>query len=109
MNPQPVPPPKIGPDRQTAWACLGTNLLVLPGLGSVIAGRRVGYVQMSLAAIGVALTLIFVGAFLNAWMQQEQLWPGWGPIISGVGGFGLFGISWLWALWTSVMLIRKAR
>jgi hypothetical protein len=109
MSTNPPQPPKIDADRQTAWACLGTNLLVLPGLGSVIAGRRVGYAQMVLAACGLASSLIFVGVFLNVWLEGQDIWPGWGAMVAGLGGMGLFGVSWLWGLWTSVALLRKAR
>src|SRR5882724_4141595 len=44
--------------RQTAWGCFTGNL-ALPGSGSLIAGRRSGYVQLALAGISMVVTMIF--------------------------------------------------
>ena len=98
-----------GPDRPTAWACLATNLLVLPGLGSVIAGRRLGYLQMGLAVVGIGLTLVFVAAFLKVWFKEADVWTGWGPVVTALVGIALFGISWLWSLWTGITMLRKEK
>ena len=43
-------------DEARAWTSLMTNLLVLPGLGSLLAGRRAGWPQAALALAGFALS-----------------------------------------------------
>jgi len=43
-------------DRLGAWLCLLANVIALPGLGSIIAGKRVGYAQALLALAGFGLT-----------------------------------------------------
>ncbi len=105
-------------DRQTAQACAATNL-GLPGFGSLMAGRAVGYAQAALTLAGFALTLIcglqsFVWFFQN-WSKLNDpmadpadtllaLWLGvrW-PLL----GMALFAVSWLWAQVSSLMILRS--
>src|SRR4051812_17590408 len=49
--------------RQTAWGCLTANL-ALPGSGSLLAGRVIGYPQLALGGLGMLLTLVFGVRFL---------------------------------------------
>lgn len=102
-------PGPAGPDRQTAWVCLITNLLVLPGLGSVLGGQRIGYAQIGLGLAGLASSLGFVAAFLQTWFRDADPWPGWPAVTAGLVGIALFALSWLWALWTSCRLLRQAK
>src|SRR5690349_19241268 len=44
--------------RQTAWGCMTTNLS-LPGFGSLLVGRKVGYPQVVLGLTGLTLTCLF--------------------------------------------------
>jgi hypothetical protein len=107
---------------QTAWGCLTANLAV-PGSGSVMARRRVsGVIQAAISVTGMALTMTFglrfflwyaanrlrledvalddpVGALTEMWLAVR-----WAMI-----GIGLFGFAWLWALLTSVRVLRAAR
>lgn len=106
--------------RQTAWGCLTTNL-ALPGFGSLLAGRRVGYVQAVLALIAFAMSMItmiqlFIW-FSGHWSRLHDasgdplqnlvdLWNAlrW-PLIS----LALFVFDMLWALGTSMDIIRAAK
>src|SRR5215467_4211107 len=95
--------------RQTAWGCFTTNL-ALPGIGSLMAGRRSGYGQALLAFGGMGLTILFGIPFiywcLANWphLYGEQADPVasmaelWGHVHWALLGFGLFAAAWLWAL-----------
>lgn len=87
-----------------------TNL-VLPGLGTWAAGRR---------AAGIAQIVVSQGGFLLAmgwgvwcvaiWTRTgelpAELGPWFGPAMAGVALF--FG-AWLWALASSLQILRAAR
>ena len=97
-------------DRGTAWACLLTNALTLPGLGSLTGGRSVGYAQGTLALIGFGLSLYWLIKTLLVWMAEGQL-----PVeinrslLVGLAGIAVYGSAWLWALGTSLGLLREAK
>jgi hypothetical protein len=98
------------PDRATAWACLLTNALTLPGLGSIAGGRSAGYAQGGLALVGFGLSLYWLVKTLLAWMAEGQL-----PVeinrtlLIGLGGIAIYAGAWLWALATSLALLREAK
>lgn len=98
-----------GHARQAAWSWLVTNLVVLPGLGSILGGRKVGYLQAALALSGMALSLIFVISMIREWWVLREM-PAvdrrW--LFEGLGGIVLFGVSWLWGLVTGLRLLRDA-
>ena len=101
-------PPKLI-DRSTAWACLLTNL-ASPGLGTLAAGRRVGYAQLTVALSGFALSLLGLGwILLDAWREGEMPKEFRPSLWVGLVGVALFAISWSWALDTSLDLLRAAR
>jgi len=107
---------------QTAWGCLTANLAV-PGSGSMMAHRRIsGIVQGTLAITGMALSAIFTVRFF-AWYAANRLrleesaledpvgalLEYWQAIRWAIVGICLFGIGWLWALLTSLRVLRNAR
>jgi len=97
-------------DKTTARACTFTNLLVLPGLGSLAAGRKIGYVQAALALLGFAGTFGWLLLFLWEWVACGELPLEFNGVLAlGVGGVALFGAAWLWALGTSLQLQHQAR
>ena len=102
--------------RQTAWGCLTANLAV-PGSGSLVAGRRVGYVQLAFTAIGFGVSLIFGAPFIiwgfSHWSQitnqnsedfsnLELVWTHmkW-PLL----GIGIFAFSWIWGVLTGLGVV----
>lgn len=104
--------------RQTAWGCLTTNL-AMPGFGSLIAGRRVGYVQAGLYLISFAITIVLGVRFIYwalqnwAWLHSEQedqfsalaaMWKAARWPLAGILGFL---ISWLWSLGTSLSILNS--
>jgi len=104
---------------QTARGCAATNL-ALPGFGSLMAGRPVGYLQAALALVGFALTTLFGVKFflwyLGNWASLNR--PGADPLemLMRVGhevrwaalGIALFAVDWLWALATNASILRAA-
>jgi len=109
-------------ELQKAQGYLATNL-VMPGMGSLAAGKKVGAVQLVLCLGGFALTLGF-GARMIFWalahwseyygpspetdpfkplmdLFQQARWPVLGMIV--------FGVSWLWSLRTSRSLIAEIK
>jgi heme/copper-type cytochrome/quinol oxidase subunit 3 len=106
--------------RQTAWGCFTTNL-ALPGFGSLVAGRAVGYVQALLCVVGMALTGIFGLRFiywnLVNWshLHGAQTDPiavlseMWMVVRWAVLGMGLFLISLIWSLYTSLQILQEAK
>jgi H+/gluconate symporter-like permease len=110
--------------RQIAQGCLTANLAV-PGLGSVVAGRKVGYAQMAVYFTGFLLTVIFGLRFvywaLANWsaFQTELHDPEASPLATlsdlwqrthwALLGIALFAIAWPWALLTSRTLMAEAQ
>src|SRR5262245_41305736 len=106
--------------RQTAWGCLTTNL-ALPGFGSLIAGRVVGYFQAALTVIGFGMTVVF-GLPLIVWCLKNwsRLYgaesdpaESFGLVCSKLKwpaiGMAVFAFTWLWALGTSESIVREAK
>src|SRR5687768_2409324 len=92
-------------DRSTAMGLAGINLLVTPGLGTLMAGRFfVGAAQLALAVAGFVLLMKWF--FVLFWaMIEGRSWP---PSWEWQMGAILFGIGWLGALWSSVNIVRAA-
>ena len=106
-------------DRQTAWGCVTTNLAV-PGMGSLVAGRKAGYFQLGLAMLSMILTVMFGARFalwlFSNWSRVYQsdtdpvgaLMEMWRQLRWTLASIGLFGASWLWALGTSFSILNSA-
>lgn len=105
---------------QTARGCVGMNL-ALPGFGSLMAGRAVGYAQAALTLVAFALTLVagtnFVIWGLKNWSNLQN--PQGDPLETLVGiwlhgrwallSIALFCVSLLWALATNTAILRDVR
>ncbi|MFM1944347.1 MAG: hypothetical protein RI897_3329 [Verrucomicrobiota bacterium] len=93
-----------------AWTQLLTNLLVLPGAGSLMGGRRSGYVQILLSAVGAILSLMFMVGWGREWLQSGHfVFPSRQHLLQGLTGVGVFLAAWLWSLATGYSLLREAR
>jgi hypothetical protein len=97
-------------DEARAWACLMTNLLVLPGLGSLLGGRRAGWAQAALALVGFALSAVWLVWFVAAFLREGGFPLDGGPYLPmGILGVALFGASWVWGLATGLSLVSGSR
>lgn len=101
----------LPPDSAAAArACLVINLLFLPGFGSWIAGRKVGAGQITLALIGFAMSTIWMVSFVGVWITRgEYPWTGGPHLRLGLVGMAAFALAWLWALGTSLSIVRQSR
>ena len=109
-------------DRQAAQGFLATNL-VLPGLGSLAAGRRVGLPQLALCLVGFGLTLFwgvrFIYWSLDHWAEFHNSTPSLDPMKPlrdlwqqarwPLLGIVLFALSWIWALLTSWAMLAETK
>jgi len=114
---EPKTPPKISevaasgnPRRQAAWGCVMSNL-VLPGVGTFVAGRRVeGLLQLVISQTGFALSVVWAVLFVRDWIHQgslpEDVASG---LWLGVAGVALFLLGWIWSAGSSVVILRDSR
>ena len=97
-------------DKKTVnlWGVTGVNLLAWPGLGTLLAGRRIsGGIQATMALIGGLLTICLFIVLFNfgfygmdsndpidprVFLQQNK-----SLIIPGTIGFGMLVLAWCWA------------
>lgn len=98
---------------------VATNL-ALPGFGSLMARRAVGWPQVALTVVGFALTSIFGVRFMIWFFQNtdtlygpesdpvESLITMWLNVRWALLGIGLFAVSWLWSLATNAEILRSA-
>jgi hypothetical protein len=106
--------------KSPSWSYLVANLAVLPGLGSIGANKRVGYVQIVLAIAGMAMSLYFaiwmINLLVTRYSPDQEIssiselfrWPEEKTRYGiGASGIALFGIAWIWALATSLALMRR--
>jgi hypothetical protein len=110
-SPPPIPRKPTG--RVAARNAVFANQFATPGLGSLFARRWVaGIGQLLLAVTGFCFVVWWFIALLVQYYrtmdfsQQTQprpvAWIGW-------TGAGIFLASWLWALVTSISILREAR
>ncbi len=94
--------------------------LAMPGVGSLAAGRRIGWWQLIFGPGGFALTMIFGLRFIfwyvanyNRLQQSTEgfdtLLELWQEVRFALVGMAVFAIGLLWALLTSISIVREAR
>ncbi len=98
-------------DRARARNCFLINQFATPGLGSLMAGRRVaGIGQLFAAVAGFVLIMLWFALrmsqlyneVVNDAQPQSAAW-------AGEAGAALFVAAWLWSLVTSLSVLREAR
>lgn len=73
------------PSQSLAIAALLLNIFILPGLGSLIAGRtKVGVIQVILVVVSIPLLFLIIGI----------------PLLIG---------TWIWGLVTGIQIIKEAK
>ena len=93
-------------DRKTAMGLATMNVLVTPGLGTLMAGRIFsGLFQLGFSVVGFLLLMKWF------YLQFQSIFSGsqWGVTSDLKIGALLFGIGWLGSLWSSVRIVRAAR
>lgn len=97
--------------RTTARNSFLINQFATPGLGSVMAGRWIeGIGQMIIAVIGFGLVVAWFCLVMFQFYQQLNS-EGTARSVAWLGEAGalVFAAAWLWALVTSLSLLREAR
>lgn len=98
------------------------NQLALPGFGTIMAGRKVGYLQLGLSLTGVVCVTVFIGFALPHLGEVLRLrntaaddpdaaldiLTKWGPwLVLAFAGMTLWGTAWLWAWATSLKAVQQ--
>jgi dethiobiotin synthetase len=98
-------------DETRAWTSLSLNLLVLPGLGSFLVGRRIAGVAQALVALSGAAMSLWWLILLSAQWARNGDFPidGGDDFRVGVIGVIVFAAAWLWSLATGLAAVREAR
>lgn len=95
-----------------AWSCVLVNQLATPGLGSLM-GRRIwaGVCQLLLALAGSGFLMGWMWQFFNRrlLLAMDEPVPQYSYDWLVKWGILFFGASWLWALVTSISLLRQAK
>ena len=98
-------------ERRRAYTLVGLNLLVIPGLGTFLAGRRIsGLLQVALAVAGLLLCARWISQFMSVVLAAEEL-----PDLEAIPfrlltiGFAVVIAAWLWSLVSSLQILRAAR
>jgi TM2 domain-containing membrane protein YozV len=111
------PPPKLsevaprdGISRNAAWGCVVSNL-VLPGLGTFLAHRRVaGVIQLVISQTGFALSLLWAILLVRDWVRQGSFPEDVTPHLAlGLIGAAIFLLAWIWSLVSSVEILHTSR
>lgn len=109
-----IHPPR---NRSEAWRCAMINQLACPGLGTIIGGQKIGYVQAGLMLVGFFLFTGYLCWFIfhqlhllfdmDASGQQfsQTRFDHWWI---GAVGLGLCLLSWIWALGSSIQLVKNS-
>lgn len=128
MPEKPLPPPlkpadpvKSGRERDRGWGIAIMNQLALPGFGTVMAGRKVGYFQLCLSVTGaiclagfIGFSIPHIGEFLQKASRAAddpepfyvvfEKWKPW--FLTALIGITSLVTAWLWALGTSVKAVQ---
>jgi hypothetical protein len=114
------PRPKFGRKlgRGGIWGCVLINQFAFPGLGTIMAGRRVGYAQAAVMVIGFLLTTGFMVWFIVSALAlvvsrapDEAAWKAncrayaW----AWQSGSALCVAAWLWSLASSIAMLRQQK
>jgi len=98
------------------WALV--NQLAFPGLGTLMMGRRSGYAQVAIMLAGFFLTMGFllwylacVGRYVaNPSWDESEFQALYRPYKwSLYWGLGFCAVAWVWALFSSIAIMRAAR
>jgi hypothetical protein len=91
-------------DRNSAKALAAINVLVTPGLGTIMSGRIfVGIFQLLAAVGGFLLLLKWLYSLVQSAVSGTPV-PSWEWQI----GLALFSIGWIGSAWSSLNLVRTA-
>lgn len=95
-------------NRSEAWGCLVMNALICPGMGTLVAGRKIGFAQIAGAGVGLLIALM---AFFKLLADLSLIATGEKvpkqAFVIGLIGVGVFAIFWIWGLITGFSILRS--
>ena len=98
-------------NRRRAFVLAGVNLLVLPGLGTLLAGRRIsGLLQIGLTVAGFLLSVRWFSQLITLVTNADGF-----PDIDAIScrplaiGSALAIFAWLWSFASSLQFLRATR
>jgi len=98
--------------------CAAINLLAFPGFGTLLAGRRIGYLQAAIMLAGFFLVMGFMVVFFVRAVQSlismngdEEAWRAQYRVCAWAWKWGvaLSAVAWVWSLFSSWSIVRQAR
>jgi len=104
--------------RGRAWLFAGLNQFAFPGLGTILAGRRIGYVQAVLMFAGFVMTTGFLLWYIfsalcyaaNANWTEAMFRAQYEPFQWAFrAGLILCGVAWAGALCSSLSMLRATK
>ena len=102
--------------RVSPWGCVAINQLAFPGMGTIMSGRRIGYVQAAIMLAGFFLTMGFfiwyfvcVARYLSnsGWSRDEFIATFRPCLWSLYWGIGLSALAWFWSLKSSLEILKE--
>jgi uncharacterized membrane protein YGL010W len=95
--------------KDGARTCILLNLCAWPGLGSRLAKRNVGHLQMLLSLSGLLCVVSSLFQFMGM-IWQETRYPTWHDrfVWLALGGFGAFALAWVWSFFTGLSIRDSA-
>jgi hypothetical protein len=113
-----APPQPKQLSRSKAWALAAMNQLAFPGAGTVMAGRKIGYVQAVIMVVGFVLTMTYLLMVIGTMFalltniqiseaeydarRHQYAW-------AGLSGFVLCAVAWFWSLASSISIVTSAQ
>ena len=101
--------------RTPAWLWVIVNQFAFPGLGTIMMGRRVGYIQASIMVVGFVLVTGFLLWFIvcvvryaaNPTWSEAEFTGRYRPYKGALHwGLALCATAWAWALVSSIQILR---
>jgi TM2 domain-containing membrane protein YozV len=105
---------KIGKmDKASSVGCLLINIFVLPGLGTLMAGKiRTGILQMSISLLGFLLLFTTLGklAFVSMFGNMMVADPRISYVFTAIVYLGapIMIISWIWCLISGIRIVKNS-
>ena len=103
--------------KRRAWLHASINQLAFPGLGTILAGRKIGWIQAVTMVTGFLLTIGFMAWYLTCafrYLQgtlstEEQFHHQYEPYAWVLkSGIALCLVAWFWSLVSSLSLLSEA-
>ncbi len=97
------------------WVYVAINQAAFPGLGTILSGRRIGYVQAAIMLAGFFLTMAFMLYYLTcatrfattATWTEAEFTSKYKPYLWALyWGIGCCIVAWIWSLFSSLQILK---